>query len=95
MKIKDLPTPLQDRALANQIAQGNEPNGDIILTVPKASGGFDWGDSIEGDAFWLSVVQNPERGVQVLIGFMAETLSKKYPNDMEFGRAIRELLNSK
>jgi hypothetical protein len=53
--IGSLPEPLLSMALANQVAQGNLADGDVLLGETSTNGGFFWSSSPEGFEFWHHV----------------------------------------
>lgn len=52
MKIRDLPKEIEELALKRQEEQGNRPNGEVMLSEYRGSGGFTWYDTPEGTYFW-------------------------------------------
>jgi hypothetical protein len=59
-KFKDLPIEIQNKMLDYQEAQGNKRDECVFIEdIYRAScgGGFDWYKTIEGNDFWVEVIQ--------------------------------------
>jgi hypothetical protein len=55
MKLKDLPQPIRELAEKRIREQGNEPKEENDLCTDYEYGGFYWGDTEDGYAFWMAI----------------------------------------
>lgn len=63
MDVKCFPIEVIDKMIKRQVEQGNEPDRTAFqrnVCCNKRNGGFNWEDTVEGEAFWYEVI-NKER----------------------------------
>ena len=57
--IKDFPIEVVEKMIGEQVRQGCQPDVEAFQQYPSAGvrdGGFNWGDSIDGNDFWEEVI---------------------------------------
>lgn len=61
LQFKDLPVEIQERMLDEQVRQGNKRDEEVFekdITALGGQGGFSWGRTDEGYAFWYEIIVN-------------------------------------